>query len=44
MDRIEGRMRYAMEVIAAERITLNPDGGITARSGAVVSIDEVDAK
>ena len=34
----------ALEHVAPERITLNPDGGFAPGSAAIVSIDEVYAK
>lgn len=39
-ETIAGRVRKAIEFLAKERITLNPDCGFAPGSGAVVSIDE----
>lgn len=41
---IAGRVRKALEFLAPERITLNPDCGFAPGSGAVVSIDEAYRK
>ncbi len=41
---IVGRVEQALEYLAPERITLNPDCGFAPGSGAVVSIDEVYLK
>jgi 5-methyltetrahydropteroyltriglutamate--homocysteine methyltransferase len=43
-DTIVNRVESALEFLAPERITLNPDCGFAPGSGAVVSIDEVYAK
>src|SRR5688500_20365697 len=37
---IAGRVRKALEFVAPERITLNPDSGLAPGSGANVRIDE----
>ena len=39
-ETIAGRVRKALEFVARERITLNPDCGFAPGSGAVVSLDE----
>ena len=39
-ETIVGRVRKALQFLAPERITLNPDCGFAPGSGAVVSIDE----
>lgn len=44
VDTIVDRVEQALEHVAAERITLNPDCGFAPGSAAVVSIDEVYAK
>ena len=41
---IAGRVRQAIDHLAAERITLNPDCGFAPGSGAVVSMDETYRK
>jgi 5-methyltetrahydropteroyltriglutamate--homocysteine methyltransferase len=41
---IAGRVRTALQFLAAERISLNPDCGFAPGSGAVVSIDEAYRK
>lgn len=41
---IAGRVRKALEFVAAKRITLNPDCGFAPGSGANVSIDEAYRK
>ena len=43
-ETIAGRVRKALEFLAPERITLNPDCGFAPGSGAVVSIDEAYRK
>src|SRR4051812_14429001 len=43
-ETIAGRVRKAIEFLAPERITLNPDCGFAPGSGAVVSIDEAYRK
>jgi 5-methyltetrahydropteroyltriglutamate--homocysteine methyltransferase len=43
-DAIVGRVEMALEHLAAERITLNPDCGFAPGSAAEVSIDEVYEK
>ena len=43
-DSIVERIELALEHVAPERITLNPDCGFAPGSGAVVSIDEVYTK
>ena len=37
---IADRVRKALEFLAPERVTLNPDCGFAPGSGAVVSLDE----
>lgn len=44
VETIVGRVEQALQHVAAERITLNPDCGFAPGSAAVVSIDEVYAK
>jgi 5-methyltetrahydropteroyltriglutamate--homocysteine methyltransferase len=44
VDTIVARVEQALEFIAPERITLNPECGFAPGSGAVVSIDEVYMK
>ena len=43
-ETIAGRVRKALEFVARERITLNPDCGFAPGSGAVVSLDEAYRK
>lgn len=43
-ETIAARVRKALEFVAPERITLNPDCGFAPGSGAVVSIDEAYRK
>ena len=43
-QRIVERVRKALEFVAPERITLNPDCGFAPGSGAIVSMDEVFQK
>jgi 5-methyltetrahydropteroyltriglutamate--homocysteine methyltransferase len=43
-ETIAGRVRKALEFVAPERITLNPDCGFAPGSGANVSIDEAYRK
>jgi 5-methyltetrahydropteroyltriglutamate--homocysteine methyltransferase len=43
-DTIVGRVESALQYLAPERITLNPDCGFAPGSAAVVSIDEVYTK
>ena len=43
-EMIAGRVRQALEFIAPERVTLNPDCGFAPGSGANVSIDEAYRK
>jgi 5-methyltetrahydropteroyltriglutamate--homocysteine methyltransferase len=43
-DTIVGRVESALEYLAPERITLNPDCGFAPGSAAIVSIDEVYTK
>jgi 5-methyltetrahydropteroyltriglutamate--homocysteine methyltransferase len=43
-ETIAGRVRKALEFLAPERITLNPDCGFAPGSGAVVNIDEAYRK
>jgi len=44
VDTIAGRVRRALDHVAPERITLNPDCGFAPGSGARVSIAEVEQK
>lgn len=43
-ETIAGRVRQALQFLAADRITLNPDCGFAPGSGAVVSLDEAYRK
>ncbi|MCZ6795654.1 MAG: cobalamin-independent methionine synthase II family protein [Planctomycetota bacterium] len=43
-ETIAARVRRALEHVAPERITLNPDCGFAPSSGAVVGLDEVHQK
>jgi 5-methyltetrahydropteroyltriglutamate--homocysteine methyltransferase len=43
-DTIVARVEQALQHLAPERITLNPDCGFAPGSAAVVSIDEVYTK
>jgi 5-methyltetrahydropteroyltriglutamate--homocysteine methyltransferase len=43
-ETIAGRVRQALQFLAPERITLNPDCGFAPGSGAVVSLDEAYRK
>jgi 5-methyltetrahydropteroyltriglutamate--homocysteine methyltransferase len=43
-EAIVGRVRLALDHVAAERITLNPDCGFAPGSAARVDIDEVYRK
>jgi 5-methyltetrahydropteroyltriglutamate--homocysteine methyltransferase len=44
VEQIVGRVEQALQHLAADRITLNPDCGFAPGSAAVVSTDEVYRK